>query len=59
MAGHREGTHDIFAQQLVNEGVDSRVYDPKQELFPFRGCLLDSHLKFLFEKDSRRDPFKE
>jgi len=48
-----------LASNLPTKGL-TRLFITRNKSFPpLRGCLLDSHLKSLIEKDCRRDPLKE
>lgn len=59
IAGHQERTAHIFRQQAEQEGVNAAVYEPKGELPPFRGSLLDFHARFLIEREARTDPVSD
>lgn len=54
IAGHQERTSDVFRGQLRDEGADAAVHRPKRALPPFKGGLLDYHLR-LISADSSRD----
>ena len=56
IAGHQERTSHVFHKQLAEEGVDAAVHASQRELPPFRGGLLDYHLRLMVEKDARHGP---
>ena len=49
----------MFDRQLEEEGLDSAVHDSRRKLPPFRGDLLDYHLKCFGDKESRTDAVNE
>ena len=59
IAGHQARTSDVFAQQLIREGVDAAVYRSERQLPPFHGNLLDYHLQILGVGGYRQDPVNE
>ena len=56
IAGHQAQTSGSFREQLIEEGVESAVYRPRRSLPPFRGGLLDYHLKLLLPKQIKTEP---
>jgi hypothetical protein len=56
IAGHQESS-SASRQQLADEGVENAVYEPWASLPPFRGQLLDYHLRLLVPKEVRCAPF--
>ena len=59
IAGHQNRTKEQFHEQLREEGLDAAVYASKREFPPFKGDLLDYHVRLMLEKDSRRDQFRD
>ncbi|MEX0682477.1 MAG: hypothetical protein WD904_14685 [Dehalococcoidia bacterium] len=57
IAGHQERAKGQFHEQFREEGVDAAVYRPKRQLPPFKGQLLDYHLRLLADRGARRDTF--
>jgi hypothetical protein len=57
VAGHQQSSARAFRQQLAEEGVDKAVFQPRQSLPPFRGGLLDYHLRLLIPRETRSAPF--
>ncbi len=55
IAGHQERSRGEFKQQLVEEGIEDAVFSPRASLPPFKGDLLDFHLKYWTTKHSRED----
>lgn len=53
IAGHQRQTSESFRQQLFEEGADKAVYSPRGSLPPFRGGLLDYHLRLYTPRDIR------
>jgi hypothetical protein len=47
IAGHQQRHSGAFKKQLHEEGVEAATFKPKQDLPPFKGQLLDYHLKLL------------
>ena len=59
IAGHVERSKEVFHQQVAREGLEAAIYTPNRDLPPFKGNLLDYHLKWLIEKDCRDDPLSQ
>ena len=57
IAGHQQAQSSTFREQLVEEGIHKAVYEPRGSLPPFRGQLLDYHLRLLLPKEIRATPF--
>ena len=57
IAGHQEAQSPTFRRQVVEEGVDKAIYEPRGSLPPFRGQLLDYHLRLLLPRETRSAPF--
>lgn len=55
IAGHQARTSGVFKQQMAEKGVDAAVFDSKCALPPFRGDLLDFHLKIIVDSNARPD----
>ena len=55
IAGHQAQTSGSFREQMIEEGVESAVYRPRKTLPPFRGGLLDYHLKMLLPKQIKTE----
>jgi len=53
IAGHQDQVSDTFRQQLQEEGADRAVYNPRGSLPPFRGGLLDYHLRLYTPRAAR------
>jgi len=53
IAGHQRQTSESFRQQLAEEGAEKAVYTPHGSLPPFRGGLLDYHLRLYTPRDVR------
>ena len=53
IAGHQKGHSETFRKQMAEEGVHCAVYNPRGSLPPFKGGLLDYHLKLLMPKESK------
>jgi hypothetical protein len=53
IAGHQRETSDTFRQQLLEEGADKAVYNPRGSLPPFQGGLLDYHLRLYTPRNIR------
>ena len=47
IAGHQQRHSRVFRKQVVENGVEAATFKPKDDLPPFRGQLLDFHLKIL------------
>lgn len=56
VAAHRKSASSSFRRQMVEEGVDKAVFEPRAKLPPFRGQLLDYHLNLLLPKETRSEP---
>lgn len=59
IAGHQKRTSQVFGQQLEEEGLENAVFRSKRSLPPFRGNLLDYHLKCFTVRNSRNDPIND
>ncbi len=47
IAGHQKRTTPAFREQLAEEGVDAAVHSSRRELPPFRGQILEHHMKLI------------
>jgi len=56
IAGHQERSAPLFHEQLQEEGVRAAVFQPRADLPPFRGGMLDFHLQILVHRSRRSDP---
>ena len=56
IAGHQKLSSTKFDNQLAKEGTETAVYEPSTSLPPFRGRLLEYHLRFFVPKKSRSLP---
>jgi len=56
IAGHQASQSPTFQRQLAEEGVRKAVYEPRGSLPPFRGQLLDYHLRLLMPRETRSTP---
>ena len=56
VAGHQHRTAETFTVQLVEEGVQNAVFKSRRELPPFKGNLLDLHLKMVVDPRAREEP---
>jgi hypothetical protein len=59
IAGRQERSSPRFRQQLANAGLDPTMQGITSDLAPFKGQLLDFHLKLLVNDTCRRDPIQE
>lgn len=59
IAGHQERSTQGFRDQLAQEGARRAVFQPYTSLAPFKGGLLDYHLRVLLPKEVRDDPVDE
>jgi len=57
IAGHQTQTAPIFHEQLAEEGIHAAVFNPRRSLPPFRGSILDYHLRLLLPRDTRNSAF--
>lgn len=57
VSGHQAQTAPIFRRQFVDEGVDAAVFRPRGSLPPFKGGILDYHLKLLLPRETRGSAF--
>jgi hypothetical protein len=57
IAGHQKSSSRTFRGQLVDEGIEKAIYEPRASLAPFRGQLLDYHLHLLVPRETRSTPF--
>jgi len=55
IAGHQIRHSEDFHHQLLVEGVEKAVFEPRESLPPFKGNLLDYHLSCFTDEDSRED----
>lgn len=55
VAGHQKRTAPAHQKQIREEGLDKAIYNSKCALPPFRGDLLDFHLKMIVSRSSRTD----
>lgn len=54
IAGHQGRTSEVFREQMQDEGVEAAVYRPRRDLPPFKGGLLDYHVKMLVVEEEER-----
>jgi len=47
IAGHQKDTASTFRKQLAEEGVNAAVHSSHRELPPFRGQILEHHMKLI------------
>ena len=47
IAGHQKQTAPTFRKQLAEKGVDAAVHSSRRELPPFRGQILEHHMKLI------------
>ena len=59
IAGHSKRTAPEFKVQLASEGLAAAVHRSKRALPPFKGQILDFHVKFLITRTSREDAVQE
>jgi hypothetical protein len=57
IAGHQKRTSPAFKEQLIDEGPERAVFEPRIRLSTFQGGLLDYHLKLLIPKDTKSTAF--
>jgi hypothetical protein len=57
VAGHQAQTAPIFQKQLLDEGVNEAVFRPHGSLPPFKGGIVDYHLKLLLPREVRDSAF--
>jgi hypothetical protein len=57
VSGHQKARGPTFRRQLAEEGAERAVFEPRESLPPFRGGLLDYHLKLILPKETRNTPF--
>jgi len=57
IAGHQQRRSPVFKLQLMEEGPEKAVFEPRSELPAFQGGLLDYHLKLLIPKDTKSTAF--
>ena len=55
VAGHQERHSTVFKNQMSEEGVDAATFNPREDLAPFHGNLLDFHLKLICDDQARTD----
>ena len=57
IAGHEKATAPSFRRQLVEEGLEKAIYEPRGSLPRFQGGLLDYNLRLLLPRETRSTPF--
>ena len=57
IAGHQQSTSGSFRRQLAEQGLTEAVFNPRESLPPFKGGLLDYHLKLFLPSGTRDTPF--
>jgi len=57
VAGHQERTKHVFHEQLAEEGVEQAVHSSRRDLPPFKGFLLDYHLRILTCRSTGNEEF--
>jgi hypothetical protein len=57
IAGHQVAHGPTFREQMAAEGVEKAVFEPRRSLPPFRGRLLEYHLRLFLPKEIRSTPF--
>ena len=55
IAGHQKRSAEALQEQVAGEGIDAATYQPKRDLPPFKGNVLDFHARFLVDGDARTD----
>lgn len=55
ISGHQERHSAVFKKQMIDDGVDSAVFNPKEDLPPFQGRLLEFHLTIISDDAVRAD----
>jgi hypothetical protein len=59
IAGHQRQSASSFQSQLIEEGVEKAVFEPRRPLPKFDGGLLDYHLSMLVPREQKALPFDE
>ena len=59
IAGHQKRTSYTFGEQLRGEGVNTSVFNSNRELPPFKGGLLDYHMRTFVADLERDDPVND
>jgi Apea-like HEPN len=57
VAGHQKASATTLHRQVVEEGVEKAVFEPRMSLPKFQGGLLEYHLRLLIPKETRSTPF--